>query len=530
MQVQRKDAFAVSNASTRKSHLRGTGLRSRTFAGILCIGTFATLACAQDTRSTHKQESQLELTSSDTHLVDSFNWAKQQALAYVFNGDPVGPWYEASLPGRKAFCMRDVSHQAVGAHALGLSQYTHNMLRRFAENIAASRDWCSYWEINNQNLPAPVDYKSDQVFWYNLPANFDVLDTCYRMYLWTGDPSYIHDPVFLNFYSRTVTDYVSRWDLHPNHIMNRKNNATPPPFFRGDPSYEESRQDITLGVDLLAAQYAGYRSFAAIQAIRGNRNSAMLYLASASDVKSLINSTWWNSERGSFYAYLDANRQLQGHAGADVLYWDAADDGSRAQGALHDLLQDQRTQTPNAVEPESHYAEILYRYGAPEAAYNEIMDLSKPGRERREYPEVSFSVVGAIVTGLMGIQVKPSQSIQQIARNGRLSPVVQTLPRLTAKTAWVEIRNLPVESDWITVREVANDETVLINHGKKTLVWQATFPGRSATLIVNGKLIPAHLETHYLHLDVTWVQVPVPAGATVSVDCRNNRDRQQSGN
>lgn len=520
MRVQHEDAITLPESATHLFRFRGIEARGciRILACGICIGVFATLVCAQGRTSKDGRKSRLELSSSDRQLVKSFDWARQQAMAYVFDGDPVGPWYEASLPGRRAFCMRDVSHQAAGAQALGLSKYTHNMLYRFAENIAASRDWCSYWEIDYRNLPAPVDYKSDKEFWYNLPANFDVLDTCYRMYLWTGDPSYIHDPVFLNFYERTVTDYVSRWDLNVNHIMNRKNSANPPPFFRGDPSYEESRPDITLGVDLLAAQYAGYRSFAAIQAILGKKESAEMYSESASDVKALINSRWWNSSRGFFYAYLDANHELQGHAGADLLYWNAADDGSRTQGALNDLLQAQRTETPHAVEPESHYAEILYRYGDPEAAYAEIMDLTQPGRERREYPEVSYSVVGAIVNGLMGIEVKPSRSIQEIAQDGHFSTVVETLPQLTAKTAWVEIRNLPVQSDLITVREEASGKAIMTNHGKTDLLWQATFLGRSATLIVNGKPRTAHSEAYYLHHEVTWIRVPVPAGGTARVE------------
>lgn len=130
--------------------------------------------------------------------MQSFEWAKSQAMAYVFSGDPVGLWYEAALPGREAFCMRDVSHQSMGAHALGLAAYTHNMLHLFAKNISESKNWCSYWEIDRNNRPAPVDYQSDAAFWYNLPANFDVLDSSYRMYLWTGDLSYIEDPVFVN--------------------------------------------------------------------------------------------------------------------------------------------------------------------------------------------------------------------------------------------------------------------------------------------------------------------------------------------
>ena len=66
-------------------------------------------------------DSALMLRSDDAQLVARFQWAKRQALAYAFDDDPVGPWYEAALPGREAFCMRDVSHQATGAHALGLA-------------------------------------------------------------------------------------------------------------------------------------------------------------------------------------------------------------------------------------------------------------------------------------------------------------------------------------------------------------------------------------------------------------------------
>lgn len=49
------------------------------------------------------------------HLNQVLEWAKEQALAYAFEDDPVGLWYEAALPGREAFCMRDVSHQSMGA-------------------------------------------------------------------------------------------------------------------------------------------------------------------------------------------------------------------------------------------------------------------------------------------------------------------------------------------------------------------------------------------------------------------------------
>ncbi len=59
---------------------------------------------------------------------------------------------------------------------------------------------------------ALADYKNDKDFWHNLPATFDILTCCYRQYVWTRDVSNVRDPDFLNFYDRTVSDYVKRWD------------------------------------------------------------------------------------------------------------------------------------------------------------------------------------------------------------------------------------------------------------------------------------------------------------------------------
>ena len=87
------------------------------------------------------------------------------------------------------------------------------MLRRFSGEIGEARDWCSLWEIDRHGRPAHADFRSDDDFWYNLPANFDVLDASYRMYVWSGDSACTAtDPMLLGDDDRTVTDYVARWD------------------------------------------------------------------------------------------------------------------------------------------------------------------------------------------------------------------------------------------------------------------------------------------------------------------------------
>jgi len=67
------------------------------------------------------QPGTVSFTSEDTSVQKTFEWAKTMALHYRGDvKDPVGPWYESALPPRYAFCMRDVSHQCIGAEILGL--------------------------------------------------------------------------------------------------------------------------------------------------------------------------------------------------------------------------------------------------------------------------------------------------------------------------------------------------------------------------------------------------------------------------
>ncbi len=494
------------------------GITRRQVNKALCLVPFLVSASSLSQASTRHEKSELDFDSSDAQLVNVFRWAKQEAMSYVFDGDPVGPWYEAALPGRHAFCMRDTSHQADGAQALGLARYNHNMLRRFAENISASRDWCSYWEIDQLNRPAPVDYKSDAEFWYNLPANFDVLDACYRMYMWTSDASYIDDPVFLNFYDRTMNDYVARWTLSPERIMKRTSNIETPPFFRGDPTYDESSRDNLVGIDLLATQYAAYRAYAAIQAIRGNRQAARRSLETAAKVKALINTTWWDASQGYFYAYFNKQHQFTGRAGADLLYRDAADAGPKTAKALLVLLETMKSEPVSAVEAKSHYAEILYRYGDPEAAYAQMIDLTRAGRERRDYPEVSYSVIGAMTTGLMGIRVEPTLPLEEIVAGRPFATLVTTLPQLTAATGWAKLGNIPVEGSVISVRHIGDRSTELTNKGGKALKWRAAFSGSFPALLVRGKRVKAQVRSGDQGRVASSVEVTVAAGESIEAN------------
>jgi hypothetical protein len=436
-----------------------------------------------------RAEGAIEFDSSDAKLVQGFQWAKGQALAYARNGDPVGPWYEAALPGRSAFCMRDVSHMSTGAQFLGLGPRTRNMLRNFAEHISAAKKWCTWWEINREGKPGPVDYNNDQDFWYDLPANFDVMDACYRQWLWSRDSGYL-DEVFLNYYRHTVTDYVEAWDHNKDGLLEH----LPQYGHMGIATYDEDIVgDVLVGADLIAAQYAAYRCYAAIQRARSEPGDAAQFEAKADSLRSVYNGKWWDASRNSYYAALGKDDQFHrglkaSTGGSDIefpLYFELTDAGSKTQASLDEL--DRRLQLDEAaingvvggVEGRSYLPDIFYKYGRSQSAYTALVAMMNPALKRREYPEVSFTVVGNLGAGLMGL--RPS------TQDG----TIETYPPLTVETKWAAMNHVPVGQNVLCIRHTENRETALVNESGPAVSWRVSFRGKADALVIGGRKVTA---------------------------------------
>ena len=436
--------------------------------------------------------SPLLLKTSDPALQQTFDWAKAQALAYVGSStDPVGDWYEAALPGRHAFCMRDVSHQTMGAYALGLAAQNHNMLRRFAQNISLPKDWASYWEIDREGKPSPDDYQSDNDFWYNLPANFDVMSAALRMFQWTGDSTYIDDPAFTSFYDHTISDYPKRWSLeYPalltrNRIMNRHPSTGRFVEARGIPSYTESQDDFVIGVDLLAAEYRALRLAADLARFHDQSQVAKEYGRRAMAIQRFIETKAWDPKKHRFYGFLGNDQSFFGEGDAFVLYFSAAKDPGKIRDAIA-TIKDKLGASAPGIEEQSYMPETLYRYGALEEAYGQTLDLSRSDRQRREYPEVSYAIIGAIVTGMMGVDVASPLQLQRSSASDHRA-VISTLPHLSRKSPWVEMDHLPVRGNVIDIRHDGSKSSSLTNVSGPALVWRPSFYGRSPFVIVDGK-------------------------------------------
>jgi hypothetical protein len=456
------------------------------------------------------QNVHVSFTSSDKNLQRAFAWAKGMALHYKGNpADPVGPWYEAALPSRNAFCMRDVSHQCIGAEILGLSSENYNMLGLFARNVSSSKDWCSYWEINKWGKPAPEDYRNDREFWYNLPANFDILYASWRLYLWSGDERYINDPAFINFQQRTVKEYIDQWVLAADSLLTRPihpiksiplNEKDAFSTCRGLPSYSEGIPKLKTGVDLVAALYRGLLTYSDILAKRGMKKEASYYANKAETYRSHLEKNWWDAQASQYNTLYGDNSKFAKDASETFLLWfDALRDTARLEKTVAHMA----TVEAN-IENTSYYPYLFYKNGLWDEARKCILYLSDPATQRREYPEVSFSVIEGVVHGLMGIDPDaPSGTISTVFRTNR--------------NGFSTVKHLPLLHTSIDLSHLSDRRSVLTNHGEQAFKWKAIFYGNFSKAYANGVLCQVKKSTDARGNKISYVINIVKPGKTVDV-------------
>ncbi|MCK0192865.1 hypothetical protein [Arenibacter sp. F20364] len=448
-------------------------------------------SCKEETEKKPPQITTGELifNSSDKELDKAFSWAKNKALSYAHdNDDPVGYWYEAALPDREAFCMRDVSHQAIGAEILGLGKHNYNMFLKFAQNISKEKDYCSYWEINRYDKPAPVDYENDKDFWYNLPANFDVTYNAHRLYNWTGNKEYLNHPDLVNFYELSLNEYLDHWQLGWDQILDRSRSLHAPQNSeksrfgnkRGIPTYNEGgRGETLLGIDMSASIVAAYKAYAEMLKLRGNLSRSTEYLEKAQQEKEFLNHFWYDKERqeyrsilyddGNFDYFMVGENQGFLHY---LFYYDVISDDKKIENLVGEY---EANFNKLIVELKSYLPIIFYENGRSGIANQMIIDLCSKENARRDYPENSYTVIEHLTRGLMGINVDAA------------SNSFSSLPRLEKADDWAEMKSLPLLSNKVTVKHYGKSKTEVNNLSGGTLNWTAKIPGIHEFLFLNGE-------------------------------------------
>lgn len=460
------------------------------------IRTTAAIAAAVTAMTATGREA-VRLTTTDTVVQAAFDRARAMALSYAHEGEDgdAGPWFEAALPGRDAYCMRDLAHQALPGVMLGLDKHCANMTRRIAAAISETKDWCSWWETDRTGRPAACDYASDSAFWYNLPANPDMVRACRDLWVWTGDDAYAHDEDYVNFYRRSVHDYVDRWQLAPETVMSRRRPMNAPADYnprnafhtcRGLPSYAESFAGITVGLDLLGALAQGHRAYAELlgDAVDGKEEREWA-LRRAEAYEALIDSLWWDAAAGRYNTYYKADSTFHRGEGLPYMLLAEALPADREEAAADDVMGGKWN-----VENLSALPVVLYRLGRADAART-ISD-SLTVMRRNDYPEVSYGVVDGVVRGLMGVRVRGGKCIETVYGGFESDPAeaqagetIEVRPGETA-TAVAEgvatasedvatLENLPILGGTISLTHRGNVSTTLMNNTGFTITWKPRF-------------------------------------------------------
>ena len=447
-------------------------------------------------------------TSTDQALQKTFEWAKKMALSYAHDGsDPVGLWYDAAVPKLEAFCMRNLAHQSVGAHILGLNDHNKNMFSRFAGSISDEKDWCGFWEINRYDNPCPADYLNDKEFWYNLNANFDLMQACLKMYLWTGDRDYIAADEFQHFFEKTTGEYVARWDLEPENIMHRTPYMNTNEEFdvdnnfhscRGLPSYVENEKGFRASADLIASIYGGLQAYSRISALLGKTEASDSALTSAADYRTLLETAWWDKERSRYNSILHNDGSFGNGEGVQYILWfDTTSEPERIRAILEEIKELQWN-----VESLSHFPVLFYKYGYNEEGYDYLVTL--PSMVRADYPEVSFGFIEGCVCGAMGFT--PSFADNRIA----------TLSHLADPATDSTIRNIPVFDGYMTLRHLGNHYSEIVNDTSSDIDWDASFIGDFDYVEAGGKRYQVEKSTDVKGNILTTARLPLGAYSSLS--------------
>lgn len=482
------------------------------FATVLLIFVCCLLACENVDKNIPAESNPITLLdisieSSDSTLVEVFNWAKEKARFYV-QTNKVGsvdvwengsgedsikymPSYWAGYPGRSAFYSRDFCHQLIGAHLLGLEEENFSMLKAFASSADENKKWFPLWAINFDGSPFKLDYRGDDDFVREVPAAFELVEKAYQLYLWTGNEAYIKDEVLWNFYTKIVTDFI---ELHDTQLPNGVAEGTGKGIFAGAASYNEQRDaPLIESGDGIASQYKAFTAFFQMAAQRKEMIMAREYQQKAIDLKTYFTEDWAIKNTNSYNrGYIANGTPIDGWGKENSWFMPMkgiTEYGAKRTLSYLDFIQEKlesKEDIPDNVEALSYLPEMFFSHHQNERAWywmQHIMNnlhqdhaYQKATGRNGDYPEVSYVLLQNIVQDLLGLT--PNAVDNSLSTFSHLPKAIEELG----------IQQIKIGGSVVSVKHQAHHTTsVDYQSGQGLLNWNAKFSGHHAAVFVNGE-------------------------------------------
>ncbi|MCF3131873.1 hypothetical protein [Streptomyces olivochromogenes] len=481
------------------------------------------------------------VTSSDPRLVEMFDWAKRKANSWVqlpgtegpLNVDErntsgtgtgtYGPSYWAGYAHRSGYYSRDMVHQLAGAAVLGLDAENQSMLKAFAASSTAEHKYFPVWAMNFDNKTyLAIDYHGPTDFVREVPAGFELVEKANQAYRWTGDSAYVRDSTLWDFYRHTTDQFVS---LHDGDKPNGVAEGTGKGIFAGTASYDEvGDEPLREAGDAIGSQYQAYLAMAALAKNRGDEDLARTYTRKAAGLKCYFNSTWSGTGSGGdmVRGYTTDGRPLTGWGKENSWFMPMKriiEAGPRNDAYL-DFIDQQASGSgkPSNVEAISYLPDTFFANNRNDTAWkwmryvydqrNVRHPVSKQG-PNGDYPEVSFTLVGQTVQGLMGVEPDAPDH------------ALSTQSRLPSGTDWTQIKDLKIGDSTFTLRHDGPTKSTLTHSaGTHAYQWEARFLGRYGSVEVNGA--PRKARTKVVDgVTYTYVKVALAPGRSASVEVGN---------
>ncbi|MFG2818455.1 hypothetical protein ACGFX4_03410 [Kitasatospora sp. NPDC048365] len=480
-------------------------------------------------------------TSSDPRVVEMFDWAKRKANSWVqlpgtvgaINVDEnrttgsgtgaYGPSYWAGYANRSGYYSRDMTHQLVGAQVLGLNAENRAMLRSFAASATAAHKYYPVWALNfDTTTYLAIDYQNSGSFVREVPATFELVEKANQAYRWSGDRAYVEDPALWDFYRHATQEFI---DLHNGAKDNGPGVAvaegTGGGIFQGTASYDEQGgESLAEAGDGIASQYQALLAVASLARGRGDTAVAEAYDARAAALKAYFNDDWSGAGSGAemVRGYSTDGRVFTGWGKENSWFMpmkQIIDPGPRNDAYLDYIDQQaQGPARPRNIEAYTYLPDTFFANGRPDTAWKwmgyvydqrDTQHINAAQGPNGDYPEVSFTLVGQTVAGLLGLTPD--------APNRALT----TVSRLPAGMGWLQVADIPVGGDTVTLRQDGATGTTLTNNSATgAYTWEARFPGAHATVTVDGVVRPAVAGSDH-GVAYSSATVTVAPGATVTV-------------
>jgi len=221
-------------------------------------------------------------------------------------------------------------------------------------------------------------------------------------------------------------------------------------IFNGSPTYNEHAglPDLQIAADGVASQWAAMQTIGDVLGDTGTAHD--LASAASSEAKTRLaqfETSWWSDFRRPLHHRSVRQQPIEGFSLRSVVgFYGQADAPRQDAGKLH-LGATRRlaaTNPPRFLESTSYLPEAFFAFGFDDEALHWLRMLIN---SRWEYPEIPFTVISHLVSGLTGLEV---------ATDARSRPVRIFRPA----NGW-RFRNIPIRDGLLTIRQEGRNHTEL---------------------------------------------------------------------